>query len=260
MTDELLRERLREHADGAPDTPLDYEQIWELASNARRRRRGLVVLGAAGVVAAILVGGTIALDPGSSRHDGSTSGPTVPAPRDVLDAVRGLTGRDVGVALGLQSMPTDDKPCQAFAEYVNGSGFCVDGVSADPAVLDQIMEQIQDGDATSSTACAPMAPRLLVDASPAGDTRLLDADVPIYSWGTGDQEIRQQVGADPIGLIGLDAAYRLDGPGWRGYAIYVGDPGVGQLVFAFQVHGCTYTTWLPAGTTKAQAEHFATTY
>jgi hypothetical protein len=259
MTDERLRERLHEQADRVPDRPLDYDLIWSQARSERRRRSGLIALGAVGVVAAIMVGATLAVDSGRRVEGGATSQPSPPV-QDVLDVVRGLTGQDVGRALGLHSLQTGAQPCQEFAEYVNGSGFCVEGVSDDPAVLEQIMRQIQDGDDVPATSCEPVGPRRLPDGSPAGEARVLDADVPIYAWGSGDDEVRQQAGADPIGLIGLDAAYHLDGPQWTGYAIYVGDPGVGEIVFAFKVDGCAYTVWLPAGTTKAQAAQFVTTY
>ncbi|HEX5016442.1 MAG TPA: hypothetical protein VFX15_02515 [Actinomycetes bacterium] len=48
----------------------------------------------------------------------------------VPDDIRGLTGEAVGNELGLAPMKTSEQPgCWAFAEYVNGSGFCYEDLT-----------------------------------------------------------------------------------------------------------------------------------
>ena len=42
-----------------------------------------------------------------------------------------LTGRELGIELGLEPVATDDvKDCEYFAEYVDGDGFCLDTVAS----------------------------------------------------------------------------------------------------------------------------------
>jgi hypothetical protein len=107
--------------------------------------------------------------------------------------------------------------------------------------------------------CEPQPPRNLLNGSPAGPGHLVNPAKNIYAWGTGNQEISQSVGGDPLGLIGSEGATKIRESHWTAYIINIGDPGVGEVAFAFNVEGCNYTVWLPGGTTMGQARDFAPT-
>lgn len=110
------------------------------------------------------------------------------------------------------------------------------------------------------TACAPEAPTRLLDGSPAGSARPVDASEQAYAWGRGHQSITQAVDEDTLGLLNRDEATRVRGPEWTAYAINVGDEGLGEVAFAFESGECKYTVWLPAGTTMDQTIDFISTY
>lgn len=60
-----------------------------------------------------------------------------------VEAVEGLTGKAVGLALGLEpQVTTTVRGCQVYAQYVPGRGFCLDGVTTDDSVLLIIVSQI----------------------------------------------------------------------------------------------------------------------
>jgi hypothetical protein len=67
--------------------------------------------------------------PGQTVSVGSTV--RITSDGGVLDTIEGLTGKDVGLALGLNSQVTlDVHDCFYYAQYEQGSGFCLDEVQA----------------------------------------------------------------------------------------------------------------------------------
>jgi hypothetical protein len=142
-TEELLRETLRRHVKDAPPI-LDYQP-------AKRRHRmsrakWVAPLAVAAVTAGVVVGiawfdrqaSTGDLTPAAVEDDTATSVPEI----------RGLTGEAVGLALGLQPMKTADQPgCQAFAEFVNGEGFCFEQLTWPNRPASYILGEQISGDA-----------------------------------------------------------------------------------------------------------------
>jgi hypothetical protein len=122
-----------------------------LVAGAERRlawRRRFVATGAAFAVGLIAVGGWLgARELQSGKGAGPASSPTVTATSasddNILESVRGLTGKDVGLALGLTPITTSAvHGCQEFAEYTNGAGFCLDPIDLPKADVYTIMNQI----------------------------------------------------------------------------------------------------------------------
>lgn len=107
--------------------------------------------------------------------------------------------------------------------------------------------------------CPPFRPRQLLDGSKPGPTEVIEDDV--YGWGTGDLAVHQASGTDPLELLYEHTeSQAIPGDRVTAYATEVGDPGVGQIAFAFEHDGCKYTVWLPSGTTMAQAQDFIRNY
>jgi hypothetical protein len=128
MTEERLRERLRDVAGTAAESHDDYDRLWE-EGVAKRRRRVLGVavgsLAVGGIVVAAGFAGIAAYDSGAT-DDGA---PTVSQPSPT--AWQQLTGKAVGEALGLDPLSTAEgkgacEGTKGFTEYVKGMGFCYD--------------------------------------------------------------------------------------------------------------------------------------
>jgi hypothetical protein len=138
VTEQRLRERLHQRAEGAPDGPIDYGRIWDEAHSRRRRRNGWTgAIGGAAAVA-LVIGGGVALS-NDSTDSPSPLGPPASSegePPDEAHSVLSMEmldmrGRELAEALGLQDYPTNegpgctDQPGAEFVEYVNGRGYCV---------------------------------------------------------------------------------------------------------------------------------------
>ncbi len=132
-TEELLRRTFSAYEAAAPN----LENI-QLAANQRNlNRRMLIIPVAASVVVAAVVAAAFMLLPNSV----SQQTPAIPGSEVDLSQ---LTGKAVGEALGLEP---DSSPgfvdCDGgFAEYVNGTGYCSEGVSGDEFELALISHQI----------------------------------------------------------------------------------------------------------------------
>ena len=57
--------------------------------------------------------------------------------------VTGFTGKAVGDALGLEAQSGVIRGCMHFTEFVDGTGFCLDGVTDDPLEEDLLALQIR---------------------------------------------------------------------------------------------------------------------
>jgi hypothetical protein len=131
-TEELLRLTLYRHAEDAPF-------ITTLREGDRPSRRLHLRWGpplAAAGVAVVLVVGVAWLD----NDPTGTSTPTAATYQEV----KGLTGEDVGLALGLK--PITDWPiegCDDLVEYKPRTAFCLEGVPGDPVELRVLSMQIQ---------------------------------------------------------------------------------------------------------------------
>ena len=95
------------------------------------------------------------------------------------------------------------------------TGALLVGAAATGAVL------LRQDRSTSPTASCERLPR--VDLPPRGSSRLGDR-LGLFVPGSGATRVGQA------------------------RAIYIGDPGVGELAAAFTAGDCTYTVWFPAGT------------
>lgn len=99
-------------------------------------------------VLGIAVGTTVGLagnDDASVNVAPAVERSTSPEPQSAT--IEDLTGKDVGLALGLQPLPTEGGPvCELFVEYEeNGQsthGFCLDSVRADPIERQILARQI----------------------------------------------------------------------------------------------------------------------
>ncbi len=137
---------------------------------------------------------------------------------------------------------------------ISGSGNLATRPTATPSGLGT--PQMTTTPRTPESQCEPKPPHRLMDGSPAGQARLVDPDKTIYVWGRGDKRISQLVGGDPLGLIGAKYATHVQAPHATAYIIDIGDPGVGEVAFAFSIGRCRYTVWLPGGTAMKQAKRF----
>jgi hypothetical protein len=134
---------LHSAADKYDAGPPPVAELLRSGKRAKKRRSVMVVAATVAAVAAVAVGG-LALRPviGSDAVPMADTTETQPTADDasVLERIKGLTGKDVGDALGLVPMPTGSAPCDAtFAEFEdppgddNAMGFCLDGVTDDPS-------------------------------------------------------------------------------------------------------------------------------
>lgn len=117
-----------------PAEPVEVEGVVAAVGRRRRRRRWAAVAGTGAASAA--AASVVLLSPAvPSADDPAPTGPVESWP-----PVEELVGKDVGMALGLESRPTSDEaPCSGhFAEYEdppgegNAMGFCLEGVTDDP--------------------------------------------------------------------------------------------------------------------------------
>jgi hypothetical protein len=141
-TDGLISETMRRVAETAT-RPIGEDLV------RNPPRRWPAIAATVGVVAALIVGvGAIraatvhdsaSLPPASTPTTTDESGTPGESP-DVAD----LVGKDVGLALGLQPLSTNDPaPCQSFAEYTDGMGFCLDSVTEPGTEQMMLLQQIQ---------------------------------------------------------------------------------------------------------------------
>ncbi len=117
-TEEQLRETLQRHVQDAPHVSVYAPTLgWK----GRFRSRWIAPIAVAAVTA-VLVGGIAWLDRPGSAPDSVLTGPN--DGQTSIPDIRGLTGKEVGEALGLEPMSGTVYGCEAFAEYVDGVGFC----------------------------------------------------------------------------------------------------------------------------------------
>jgi hypothetical protein len=118
------------------------------------------------------------------------------------------------------------------------------------------------GESSNTTSPAPgcsvYAPKELPDGSPAGAGQQLGKDK--WIWGAGVNRVTQLVGSDELGLLKVSAAEDVKGSRIDGRMISIGDPGTGQVAFAFEHADCAYTVWLEGGTSLDDARAFIRTY
>jgi hypothetical protein len=150
MTEERLRERLRDVAGTAVESHDDYDRLWDEGVAKRRRRTAAVALGSlavSGVVVAAAFAGVAAHDSGAT-DDGA---PTATQPSTT--PWQQLTGEAVGEALGLKtveySVVNDHPECLGegnyYTQYEPGRGFCyhpADLGITDPVEADLLAWQI----------------------------------------------------------------------------------------------------------------------
>jgi hypothetical protein len=137
MNEELVREQLRLRADQAPYGTTDYDKLWDEARDKRRRHRGWLVVGSAAVAVVVVLGVVfVRVDSSVSTAPSNPSDPSATGssddPHSVLTPeMLQMRGRELATALGLREYATEvgigcsDQPGAAFAEYVNGRGYCV---------------------------------------------------------------------------------------------------------------------------------------
>jgi len=142
--EEDAKHLLRNAADKYDAAPPPVAELLRSGKRAKKRRNLMMVTGTVVAVAAVAMGGFV-LRPvtGSGALPVADTTQTQP-PEDgasVLERIKGLTGKDVGDALGLELMATGSAPCDAaFVEFDdppgdgNGMGFCLEGVTDDPRV------------------------------------------------------------------------------------------------------------------------------
>jgi hypothetical protein len=142
MNEQMVREQLRLRADQAPDGPTDLERLWDEGRNQRRRHRGWLVVGSAAVAVVVVFGVLfVRADSSGSTAPSNPSDPSATGssdnPHNVLTPeMLQMRGRELAAALNLREMATNDagtsepggcsdQPGAAFAEYVDGRGYCV---------------------------------------------------------------------------------------------------------------------------------------
>src|SRR4051794_35912130 len=120
-TEDLVRQTLRMFGDRSPEVHELGEAAKERARGDRRKKAAAV----GGVLAAVVAVGVVWI---ASPH--SSSPPPGSDPVSGADITQ-LTGADVGEALGLEPISGTVYGCDHFTEYVNGTGFCLEGVTDD---------------------------------------------------------------------------------------------------------------------------------
>jgi hypothetical protein len=142
VNEQMVREQLRLRADQAPDGPTDFERLWDEGRNQRRRDRGWLVVGSAAVAVVVVLGVVfVRADSSGSTAPSNPSDPSATGSWDNAHSVLTpemlqMRGRELAAALGLREMATNDagtnepggcsdQPGAAFAEYVDGRGYCV---------------------------------------------------------------------------------------------------------------------------------------
>jgi hypothetical protein len=138
MNEQLVRERLRERASGAPDGPADLGRLWDQAQGRRRRRNSWLAAGGAAAAVAVVMTAAAVFRIGSpspttpvatstSATDGSPAvGHSVLTPQMLQ-----TRGRDLAEVLGLRDLASkdaggcSDEPGASFVEYADYRGYCV---------------------------------------------------------------------------------------------------------------------------------------
>jgi hypothetical protein len=132
-TEDLVRQTLRMFGDRSPNVHGLAEGAKERARAGRRKNAAAV----GGVLVAVIAVGVVWV---VSPH--STSPPPGSDPANGVDITQ-LTGADVGEALGLEPISGTVYGCNNLTEYVNGTGFCLEGVTDNEFEEDLLSEQIR---------------------------------------------------------------------------------------------------------------------
>ena len=100
-------------------------------TRARSNRRKKLATASGVLVATVSVGAVWILSPDATTTPIATSTPAPPVSGDD-NPVSQLTGKAVGQALGLEPLPSNDYGlCATFAEFENGTGYCLDDLAGD---------------------------------------------------------------------------------------------------------------------------------
>ncbi len=76
------------------------------------------------------------------------------------------------------------------------------------------------------------------------------------SWGQGASRVVQAPGEDVLGVLIEPSEFQtVSGDRITAVVAPVGDPGVADIVFAFDVDDCPYTVWIRAADTDAAIEY-----
>jgi hypothetical protein len=132
--DELIARSVRSIGADAELPPDALDRV--LARSRRQSRSRRLAVGATAAATVLVVGGAVAV--GQAGSAGSEPRPlSQPTPGG---DIAGLTGKDVGDALGLEALTTPDEILEKcspgeLAEYDEGKGFCLQGMSGLEAML-----------------------------------------------------------------------------------------------------------------------------
>jgi hypothetical protein len=127
-TEERVRQTLQRYGAQAPEVPRLAEGAKAQARSDRRKK----LAAASGVlVAAVVVSAVWIVSPDAAVTPIATATPA-PAVSGDDKPVSQLTGKAVGQSLGLEPLPSNDYGlCTTFAEFENGTGYCLEDVPGD---------------------------------------------------------------------------------------------------------------------------------
>lgn len=89
----------------------------------------------------------------------------------------------------------------------------------------------------------------------------VEEGIRFHQWGSGSDEVVQAVGVavrGPMSDMPPEPAVTVRGHEAR--ALLIGDEGISGAALVWEQDGCTYTVWLPAGTTLEEAVDYAGRY
>jgi hypothetical protein len=94
-------------------------------------------------VLAALAAGLIAFGVSHVDEEGVAGGPSSSAATDApAPNINDITGEDLGLVLGLEPLEGIVRGCEFFAEYKEGAGFCLDGVTNDASEMQLLLLQV----------------------------------------------------------------------------------------------------------------------